>query len=323
MNKSKSAYCFTAVLLVFSMLCSMMLTVAAQTDNQTSGVGSWQPPKNFVDQVTLKIQEFKAQGLNDDQITVELEKLGMGWYPKTGATWIGRTLTSEELANMPINVPAKAPSAENSVTQQPSAPLSLVSRASSMRTSAYSWTGVSAKMVCGSMSVGSGQTQYHYVCVQLGDLNGITNWAEVVVTHNVGEAYKWYTYDSDESGSSMVYYMDKNTASTATDTYTIMLGGTQDGGGWHYDVWINYQWVRRAHLSNLWVQAGYQKEVYSNGQFTNDASHSIFYRNWLHNAQGWSYWTNTINTGWTAASPVHETHSMGAVSYDWETWVQN
>ncbi len=58
------------------------------------------------------------------------------------------------------------------------------------------------------MDVASGQTQNHYLCVQLGDLNGITNWAEAVVTHNAGETFKWYTYDSDE-GSGMVYYMDK------------------------------------------------------------------------------------------------------------------
>lgn len=172
------------------------------------------------------------------------------------------------------------------------------------------------------MSVASGQTNYHYLCVQLGDLDGASNWVETVLTHNLGEAYKWNTFDSDEGGWS--YYADKNTAITAADTYTIMLDGTQDGNGWHYDVWINYQWVRSGHLSSLWVEAGFQKEVYSdNGSFTNDASHAVFYRNWLHNAQGWSYWTSSMSTGWSTQSPMHESHSMGAVSYRWETWVQN
>lgn len=304
------------------MLSSMMFTVAAQADNQISGIDTWQPPNNFVNPVTLKIQEFRAQGLSDDQITVELEKLGMGWYSKTGATWIGKALTSEEQAKMPISIPT--PSTENEVTnQQGNAATSLTSKVASMRTSGYSWTGVSAEIVSGSMSVASGQTQNHYLCVQLGDLNGITNWAEALVTHNVGEAYKWYTYDSDESGGSMVYYMDKNTASTATDTYVIMLDGMHDGNGWKYDVWINYNWVRTGHLSSLWVQGGFQNEVYSNGQFTNDASHSIFYRNWLHNAGGWSYWTNSVSTSWSTASPVHENHYMSNYSYYWDTWVQN
>jgi hypothetical protein len=116
--------------------------------------------------------------------------------------------------------------------------------------------------------------------------------------------------------------MDKNTAITAADTYVIMLDGTQDSGGWHHDVWINFQWVMRGHLANLFVQGGLQKEVYSGyGVFTNDASHAVFCRNWLHNANGWSYWTSSVNTWWTTANPVHETHSMDTSSYRWETWV--
>ena len=310
----KRAYCCTAMLLVFTMLSSMLLTVAAQA-NLTAESEPWQPPKNFVDPVTLKIQEFKEQGLDEKQITVELEKLGMGWYPETGATWMGRALTSEELAKMPPRISDRASSDGQVITLQ-------VDRLALMRTSSSSWTGVSAEMVCGSMSVGSGQTLYHYVTVQLGDLSGLSSWAEAVVTHNFGEAYKWYTYDSNEGG--WTYYADKNTASSATDTYVIMLDGTQDGGGYHYDVWINYQWVRRAHLPSLYVQAGFQKEVFSDsGTFTNDASHAVFYRNWLHNAQGWSYWTNAVSTQWSSSVPVRESHSRGALSYNWQTWVQN
>ena len=312
MIKKKRAFCLVAMFLVFSIICSMMLTVFAQTNTPTSSIGSWQPPKNFVDPVTLKIQEFKTQGLNNDQITSELSKLGMGWYPLTGATWMGRTLSAEELAKMPSTNPVSISSSGTAVTQQPIMSNSLVEQASCMRTGSYSWTGVSAEIVSGSMSVASGQTQYHYVCTQIGDLDGQSNWAETVVTHNLGENYKWYTYSSSEGG--WTYYMDKNTPSTATDTYVIMLDGTNDGYGWHYDVWINYQWVRSGHLSNLWCEAGFQKEVYSSGQFTNDATHSVYYRDWLHNAQGWSYWTNAVNTWWSAAYPVHETHSMGGTS---------
>lgn len=292
----------------------MMLTVSAQTD-QASSIDSWKPPVNFVDPVTIKIQEFKLQDLADEEITAKLAELGMGWYPKTGATWLGRALTPEELAYMPVRAPVKAPSDENT--------LLLSSSASCMRTNDASWTGVASEVVSGSMNVAYGQTKYHYLCVQLGNLDSQSSWAEIMLTHNYGEAYKWYTYDSDEGGG-MVYYMDKNTAIAAADTYTMMLDGTQDGGGWHYDVWINYQWVRRAHLPNLWVQAGFQKEVYSDtGSFTNDASHAVFYRNWLHNANGWSYWTNAMNTWSVPSYPVQQTLAMGALSYRWETWVQN
>ena len=307
----KRICCLIAAFLVLSVLCSMDLTAIGQI----SDTEPWQPPKNFVDPVTLKIQESKLQGLDDEQITAELAELGMGWYPETGATWMGRRLTQDELAKMPTRTQGSL-SANEVAT-------SLISRLSAMRTTYASWTGVSSEVVSGSMNVASGQTTYHYLCTQLGGLNGGgTNWVETVLTHNIGENYRWNTYDNDEGEWS--YYMDKNTPITTADTYCIMLDGTQDGGGWHYDVWINYQWVRRGHLSNLWVQGGFQKEVYSSsGQFTNDASHAVFYRNWLHNAQGWLYWTNAMSTWWSPAPPVLERHSMGALSYRWETWVQN
>lgn len=315
MGEKKKAYCVTVVLLVFSVFCPMVFAGAAQTNKSPPTLDSWQPPKDFVNPVTLKIQEFRAQGLNDEQITAELEKLGMGWYPETGATWVGRMLTPEELAEMPDRTPAKATSNEKSTR-------GLTGKTSCMRTSSSSWTGVASEIVSGSMSVSSGNTIYHYVTMQLGNLDAGTNWVETVLTHNYGETYKWYTYDNDEGGWS--YYMNKNTAITTADTYTIMLDGTQDGDGWNYNVWINNQWVRSGHLSNLWVQAGFQKEVYSNsGQFTNDASHTVYYKNWLHNAGGWPYWTSTVNTWWSTDNPVQETHSMGASSYHWETWVQN
>ncbi|MGB9914881.1 MAG: hypothetical protein ACPLIG_03895 [Candidatus Bathyarchaeales archaeon] len=320
MLKRNSVYCVVYILLTLVVLCSSMLTVIAETSDSMSTIGTWQPPKNFIDPVTLKIQEFKSQGLTDEEITVKLAELGMGWYPKTGATWMGRTLTSEEQAKMPVRKPAKALADQKSATSEETV-LQLTGRTSCMRTSTASWTGVASEIVSGSMSVATGQTQFHYLCMQLGNLDDASNWVETVLTHNLGETYRWHTYDNDEGG--WAYYMDKNTPITAADTYVIMLDGMQDGDGWHYDVWINYQWARRGHLSNLQVQAGFQKEVYSNtGTFTNDASHVIFYRNWLHNAGGWTYWT-TPNTWWSTAAPVREDHSMGAVSYRWETWVQN
>jgi hypothetical protein len=315
----KRTYCLTAMALILTICSSMVLMVAAQTDTSSSSIGSWQPPVNFVDPVTQKIQDFRSQGLNNDQITAKLADLGMGWYPKSGATWMGRSLTAEELAEMPPTVPAKAPSAQSAA--QSVMPLVQTGRTSCMRTNAASWTGVSAEVVSGSMSVATGQTNYHYVCMQLGNLDDASNWVETALTHNLNQNYRWNTYDNDEGGWS--YYMDKNTATTSADTYVIMLDGTNDGSGWKYDVWINNQWVRSGHLANLFVQAGFQKEVYTdNAAFTNDASHAVFYRDWLHNANGWSYWTNTVPTWWSAPSPIHESHNMGALSYDWETWVQ-
>ena len=313
-GKKKACY-LTVVLLVFSMLSPMVLAGAAQPNKSPPTLDTWLPPKDFVDPVTLKIQEFKTQGLKEEQITAQLEKLGMGWYPETGATWVGRALTPEEAAEMPAPTLAKPPAKEEMA-------LRTVSRTSCMRTSSASWTGVASDVVSGSMSVSSQGTQYHYLCVQLGSLDSASNWVETVLTHNYGQSYKWYTYDNDEGGFS--YYANKNTATSTADNYVIMLDGTRDGSGWNYDIWINQQWVRSGHLSSLWVQAGFQKEVYSNsGQFTNDGSHSVFYKNWLHNAQGWPYWTSSVSTWWSSSNPVRISHYMATSSYLFETWVQN
>ncbi len=314
MSEGKKAYCLTSMLLSLTMLCSIMLVVTAQTE-PSSTINSWQPPKNFVDPVTVKIQEFKLKGLDEVQITTELAKLGMGWYPKTGATWMGRSLTSEELARMPSRESVETSSTGEAIT-------SLTGRTSVMRTSDHWWTGIASEIVSGSMSIGSGQTAFHYVCMQLGDLGNQNDWTETVITHNLNESYQWHTFDSDEGG--WAYYMDKYTSITTADTYVIMLDGSYEYVGWNYDIWINYQWVRHGHLDNLWAQAGFQKEVYSNtGIFTDDVSHSIFYRNWLHDSQGWFYWTDSESTFWRAPAPLQETHYLGSTSYHWQTWVQN
>ena len=301
------------------MFSTMVFTASAQVNNSFSTSQVWEPPKNFVNPVTLKIEELKLHGLTDDQITAKLTELGMGWDPKTGAKWLGRALTSEELANMPNRMSAKSPS-ELKTNIDGYTALLQSDRKSIMRTDAASWTGVSSEVVSGSMGISSGQTLYHYLCVQLGRLDDASNWVETVLTHNLGEAYTWCTYDNDEGY--WIIFMNKNTAITAADNYTIMLDGTQDQYGWNYDVWINYQWARTGHLSNLYNQCGFQKEVYSNsGTYTSDTYHSVFYRNWLHNAQGWPYWTNSVNTWWSRVDPVQESHAMGALSYRWETWV--
>jgi hypothetical protein len=47
------------------------------------------PMGNAVDPVDDAIKEFRSQGLTDEQIVQELEKLGMGWIPETGSSWVG------------------------------------------------------------------------------------------------------------------------------------------------------------------------------------------------------------------------------------------
>ncbi|NLF88761.1 hypothetical protein GX563_08060, partial [Candidatus Bathyarchaeota archaeon] len=149
--KWKFAYHLTAILLSITMLSPILsVTAADSSDSITSG--NWQPPENFVDPVTLKIQEFKLQALNDEQITAKLTELGMGWDPKTGAKWLGRAMTNEEIAKMPNRGSIKAP-AEQEAVSDGFVVASQVDRTSCMRTSAASWRGVSCEMVSGSMGI--------------------------------------------------------------------------------------------------------------------------------------------------------------------------
>ena len=320
MIKTKSVYCLTVVILVVSMFSSLILPISAQENLQVTN-DPWRPPENFVDPVTLKIEEFRAAGLCDEEITAQLEQLGMGWYPPTGATWIGTALSPEEATNMPITMPASGSQNKNALPQQNTATRTF-GVTGLMRATGYSWTGVAADVVAGSMSTKSGESVRNYVCVQLGDLAGVTNWAEIVLTHNLGESYKWYAYDPDEGG--WIFLGNKNTAASTADNYVMMLDGTKDSDGNHYDIWINNQWQFRGHLASSKVQAAFQREVYSEtGSYTDDTSYTVFHPTWINNGSGWTSWSSSVTTTWSKPSPVYETHSAVSGSYKWTVGISN
>ena len=56
---------------------------------------------NFTSPVMIIVEKLKANGYNDGEITEILGKYSMGYYPETGATWIGRAPTPEELQTLP------------------------------------------------------------------------------------------------------------------------------------------------------------------------------------------------------------------------------
>jgi len=80
--------------------CDMMEAVEEKNGEASgpNGLAEWE---GFVDPVTLIVQDMKAQGLSDDEIVAALEEIGMGWYPETGATWVGRSPTPEEEQSLP------------------------------------------------------------------------------------------------------------------------------------------------------------------------------------------------------------------------------
>jgi len=108
---------------VLSLLLMLLPLFALEVSGEEEYTPStpWMPPDDYVDPVMLKVRELKEQGLNDTQIIAELEKLGMGWNPETGATWIGTTLSPEEEAQLPVPT-ILAPSSSPLPTTTPTDP---------------------------------------------------------------------------------------------------------------------------------------------------------------------------------------------------------
>jgi len=144
----------------------------------------------FIDPVTLKISEFRSQGFSDAQITEELEKLGMGWWPETGATWIGTRPTSEELERLP---PKTWPYSDTSSDF----PLStrLIQTGAVMETREFSYAGVQNQMKTGSVAVSSGKTTFHIVTSTLeNQLEVCLSYPVKYRTTNDNIAYSYYTW---------------------------------------------------------------------------------------------------------------------------------
>ena len=96
------------LLIVLMMIVSNVMLCAAvnnlMNNNESQGLikqVSITELNSFVDPVTLKVQEMKTLGMNDIEIVEALNPLEVGYYSETGATWIGRTPSIEELQNLP------------------------------------------------------------------------------------------------------------------------------------------------------------------------------------------------------------------------------
>jgi len=98
MEKVKRLLATMLVLLIA--FASIAPVLAASQPDNSGRIITWDDPSMY-NPVTLKIIELRAKGMSDAAILKELEKLGIGWYPETGAVWIGTTPTPEELKQLP------------------------------------------------------------------------------------------------------------------------------------------------------------------------------------------------------------------------------
>lgn len=247
------------------------------------------PKPELGDQVTLKINELKAQKLSNDQITAELSKLDMGWNLETGATGIGITPSPEDTATLP---PMKNPFQIETTTNLL---FDTGQKNAVIWTQPVTWTGFGDNMRPGSAAIASGQSHTKYITTHIGT-NADGDWAEIgVLRRQIGSYDRWvFTYDGDEklNGDNWQYVQYKSDMG-AYDAYSIVLRGTSDANGWWYDIYFNYQWVRDGHLDNQqnWVNAA--DEVWSStGTYTADTTDANWNNFYLMNQYGaWQMWS--------------------------------
>jgi len=277
----------------------------------------------FIDPVTLKISEFRAQGFSGAQITEELEKLGTGWWPETGATWIGTRPTSEESERLPPRIWPYGGT-------PPEFPLStrLIQAGAVMETREFSYTGVQNQMKLGSIAVSSGKTIFHIVTTHFGKpIGSLPKWTEVGVARDLNynpASVRFFTYDNDEGG--YVWHGQKTNVETY-DFYKIIIIGYSPTQGYTYNIFINGYWKRTGHLPydlNIVDQAN---EVWSDtGQWTSDTSYALHKLTYLQKPSGtWVAWNSGIPTRfrqWPSPSyPVKYRTTNDNVAYNYYTWV--
>jgi hypothetical protein len=276
------------LLAAFSLIFPAII-LPVQGTSLTSKANPW-PTKKFVNPVEPKIAEFKAKGMTDVQITEELKKLGMGWNPKSGATALLDTPSTEELKNVPRTKPAPRFSTSRYIQK---------SVAFATPSESLTYRGIGNYMYPGSMPLDEDETHTHYVTTHLGRPLPWAVWTEVGVAHWSDVQYVWYfTYDNDEqiNGDYWGYHGIK-TNLYSSDAYCIVLNGTYDSsfGGYWYDIYINWSWKRNGHLPYEGNEANDANEIFSDTGVFTENSGCKFHDNYLCNPfYSWINWNQYI-----------------------------
>lgn len=309
--KKKSIFCLLAIFVVTTTIILLPMSLAASTESASP----WMPPSNFIDPVTLKVQEFKAQGLSNAQILTQLDKLGMCWNPQTGDTQMkGMTLPPEIMKNLPappepsfntLNAQSNIGSRSERLDYDPEA-------CETFGTPNNQSMGIYVTMIPGTMPVSADETHTHFNTQHLGKpwSNGTACYVEVGVAHylvggtEVGPVY--YIYNRDATHTGEYTFCGDKTDLSASDNYGIRLNGTSDSNGWWYDVWINQVWKLRGHLLYQLNSADVSNEIFTDtGTFTGTT------------AAQWSYpWITDSSNNWIAWN-----YAISYSQIDWATYM--
>lgn len=278
--------------------------------------------EKFVDPVTIKVREMKAKGMSDDEIVKALEPLEMGYYPPTGATWIGRSPTPEEAQKLP---PKKYPFKDVTPSIVPSASILSWQSNQVMETVYDQWSGFTNYLKPGTLEIKTGESTLHLATTHIGagghwTEGGVFRWLD-------HPEYGWqkFTYDDDEGGW-------KYHGSTSATTYTkfrVVVSPTLEPAGYKYNIWINDIWVRSGHLpyyvNNDVNQAN---EVWSEtNKWTPDnifAEHKDPYLLRGTVPPGVFWWNASIATNWWHVPdpcPVKEYHYISGSAWLYLTYV--
>jgi hypothetical protein len=323
MKKTNCLFVMSAIVILLASSIHFTVSTAAEQSvsspftgySADSDFAQWlKNPKDWVNPVERKIQEFKVADFSNEDIIKELVALGYGWDPESNAMWKGTRLSAEEQSKMTPSVPAQKSGQEMLDDYYD---LKAV-----QRSNGYDWYGVAAEVNAGSMEFQADYTEFSYLTVQLGDLDGVSNWIEMVLRRD-GQTYRhYYIYDNDEGG----WYLIGAKAYDYLDTYVVMENGNWDSPyGYEVDCWLNYEWAGTFHITGDDVQGGYQKEVFSStGDYCDESEADYWFRQWLMgNYQYWEYWDTGIATNWWddgyPMSTYHEFHL--STCYYWQTQI--
>ncbi len=296
LKRRMTNYLAPIIITVLALMFVSNISVHAQTSTQS--IGQWQPPANFVNPVTAKVDEYKAMNMSDDQITAALMAQGMGWDPITGAAWMGvlvppnQTNQSQVVDPFAENITAPVSSQTGNVSPQTS-PV----EADVLMGSSNNYMGGGNYMSCGSVATSSVETS-HYVTMHLGKAynDGTPCWCEVGVGNDnlEGGALYFYTYEGNtpvpgESGFNWICPINSETYQNA---YCIELNGVQDQYGWQYNIWINEQWERSGHVQAQLNSVNFADEIFSTGSYTIDSINAHFVNSELYSGGVWNNWNS-------------------------------
>ncbi|HIH97089.1 MAG TPA: hypothetical protein HA348_06400 [Thermoplasmata archaeon] len=267
---------------------------------------------NFTDPVTEIISRLKERGYNDIEITEILEKHGMGWYPETGATYIGIGPTEEELKHLaPLYNPTDSETYSKSLHQ--------ANQVMEVKNDIY--RGIDNMMCSGSCAVKEGETFQHVVTTHLGRGG---HWTEAGVVRTVSNTnWRIFSYDDDEG----TWDWHGTTSATTYNDYNIQVIGPH-GGSYRYGIWINGAWQRYGHLPYKENDVNQANEVWSyTNKYTSDTIAA--YHKEPHLYVGYNqliWWNEEVSTKWWRNFwppwPVKEDHWMGTHAWIYKTWVE-